>query len=129
MALMVFDEKWFISTASYLALRDCADHSVAGDMNVVENRALTASFSNAIPSKANLPTMKKLIFSQMEANTVSAFGLLLGSMLGMAIAVCPNFLINLYSMSLPNNSACLCRRSVFDMDGSPLTTTTLNLCG
>ena len=93
MTLTIFDEKWFISTASFLALRDCADHSVAGDVNMVESRALTASYRNIIPSKANPLILKRFIFCQMEENNMSAFGLLLGLMLGMAIAVCSNVLL------------------------------------
>ena len=123
MALMVFDAKWFISALCLLAFRDCPDHSIAGDVNVVEKRALAALTINTLLSNVNMPTMKRFTICQMDANTVLAFGMLLGLMLSMAIAVCPKLSMHLSSMSLPTSSACLRRRWRFDKDGSLLTTT------
>ena len=108
MALTVFDAKWLINALCLSALRDCPDHIVAEDVNVIEKRALAASTSNTLSLNVNLPTTKRFTICQMDANTVSVFGLILGLMLGMAIAVHLNYLINLSSMSLPTSSACLC---------------------
>ena len=123
MALMVFDAKWFINALCLLAFRDCPDHIVAEDVNVIEKRALAASTSNTLSLNVNLPTTKRFTICQMDSNTVSAFGLLLGLMLGIAIAVCPTFSMHLSSMLSPTSSACLRIRWIFDKDGFLLTTT------